>query len=227
VLLIYAARHYRELSAQNELRPQDVMRILVHYHAYGDAAKVRGLVDEHAGRIGCQINAREDEEVGRIEAEYQPWAVRLAAFDAELAEARRMRSAAKMKQEMTKVVRVIARLEKRRKKLAAKVAERDECIAEARRRAAVDRKDVAAVGDELLALYADADELMKHARVVGLDEIEENEFNLNIPRYVDTFVPESRMELKDALIALQEATARAKAAEADLSRLIQQVGIDV
>jgi type I restriction-modification system DNA methylase subunit len=25
------------------------------------------------------------------------------------------------------------------------------------------------------------------ARVVGLDEIEENEFNLNIPRYVDTF----------------------------------------
>ncbi|MBK9065322.1 MAG: N-6 DNA methylase, partial [Gemmatimonadetes bacterium] len=38
VLLIYAARHYRELSAQNELRPQDVMRMLVHYHAYGDAA---------------------------------------------------------------------------------------------------------------------------------------------------------------------------------------------
>jgi type I restriction enzyme M protein len=35
-----AARHYRELSAQNELRPQDVMRMLVHYHAYGDAAKV-------------------------------------------------------------------------------------------------------------------------------------------------------------------------------------------
>lgn len=29
VLLVYAARHYRELSNQNELRPQDVMRILV------------------------------------------------------------------------------------------------------------------------------------------------------------------------------------------------------
>ena len=39
VLLIYAARHYRELSAQNELRPQDVMRMLVHYHAYDDAIK--------------------------------------------------------------------------------------------------------------------------------------------------------------------------------------------
>jgi type I restriction enzyme M protein len=40
-LLIYAARHYRELAAQNELRPQDVMRMLVHYHAYGDAARCR------------------------------------------------------------------------------------------------------------------------------------------------------------------------------------------
>jgi type I restriction-modification system DNA methylase subunit len=42
VLLVYAARHYREHSNQNELRPQDVMRILVHYHAYGDAARVPG-----------------------------------------------------------------------------------------------------------------------------------------------------------------------------------------
>src|SRR5205823_14329251 len=64
VLLVYAARHYRELSAQNELRPQDVMRILVHYHAYSDAAKVPGLVREHSGRIGRQIDAREAEETG-------------------------------------------------------------------------------------------------------------------------------------------------------------------
>ena len=41
VLLIYAARHYRELSAQNELRPQDVMRMLVHYQADGCASSNR------------------------------------------------------------------------------------------------------------------------------------------------------------------------------------------
>src|SRR5690606_9009871 len=35
VLLICAAPHYRELSAQSELRPQDVRRMLVHYHGYG------------------------------------------------------------------------------------------------------------------------------------------------------------------------------------------------
>ena len=224
VLLIYAARHYRELSAQNELRPQDVMRILVHYHAYGDAAKVKGLVGEHAGRIRGQIDAREEEETGRIEAEYQPQAASLAALDADLAEERKKEDAAGTKQEKTKAASSIARLEQQREKLAAKLAERDERVVEARRCAEDDRKDVAAVGDDLSALYADPDEILKHARVVGLDEIEENEFNLNIPRYVDTFEPEPRVEVKDALKALREAEAAANAAEAGLTRLLRGAG---
>jgi len=224
VLLIYAARHYRELSAQNELRPQDVMRMLVHYHAYGDPAKVKSLVDEHAGRIRRQIDARAAEEVGRIEAEYQPQADKLAALDADLAEARRKETAAGTKQDKAKVAGAIAKLEKQRAKLAAKLAERDERIAEARRRAEDDRKDVGAVGDELIALYTDSDELLKHARVVGLDEIEENELNLNIPRYVDTFEPEPRVEVADALKALHEAEAAAKAAETSLAMMLREIG---
>ena len=156
---------------------------------------------------------REEEEVGRIEAEYQPQADKLAALDAELAEARKRESRGQDEAGEGEGRDAIAKLEKQREKLAAKLAERDERIAEARRRAEDDRKDVAAVGDELVALYADPDELLKHARVVGLDEIEENEFNLNIPRYVDTFEPEPRVEVKDALKALREAEAAAKAAE--------------
>lgn len=224
VLLIYAARHYRELSAQNELRPQDVMRMLVHYHAYGDATKVAGLVKEHAGRIRAQIDAREAEETGRIEAEYQPHAGKLAVLDTELAEARNREVVARTKQEKEKASATVAKLEKAREKLAAKLTERDERIAEARRRAEDDRKDVAAVGDELVALYADPDELLKHARVVGLDEIEENEFNLNIPRYVDTFEPEPRIEVKDALKALTEAEDSARLAETKLQDLLKDAG---
>jgi type I restriction enzyme M protein len=224
VLLMYAARHYRELSAQNELRPQDVMRMLVHYHAYGDATKVPGLVAEHSGRIRQQIDAREAEETGRLEAEYQPQANKLAALDAQLAEARKREAAARTKQEKDKAAADLARLERARERLAAKLAERDERIAEARRRAEDDRKDVAAVGEELVALYADPDELQKHARVVGLDEIEENEFNLNIPRYVDTFEPEPRVEVKDALKALREAETVAQGAADALSELLAKAG---
>ena len=72
LLLIYAARHYRKLSALNELRPQDVMRMLVHYHAYGEASKAPDLVEEHSERIQREIDRREADEVGRFEAEYQP-----------------------------------------------------------------------------------------------------------------------------------------------------------
>lgn len=224
VLLIYAARHYRELSAQNELRPQDVMRMLVHYHAYGDAAKVPGLVGEHIGRIRRQIDAREEEETGRIAAEYQSHADKLAALDTQLAKAQADEAAAKTKQEQAKAASVIAKIEKQREKLAAKLAERDERIAQAQRRAEDDRKDVAAVGEELIALYADPDELLRHARVVGLDEIDENEFNLNIPRYVDTFEPEPRVEVTDALKALREAEAEANRADNALSDLLAKVG---
>jgi type I restriction enzyme M protein len=227
VLLIYAARHYRELSAQNELRPQDVMRMLVHYHAYGDATKVAGLVAEHSGRIRKQIDLREEDEVGRLEAEYQPLDDKLAGFAAELAGAHLRQDASDedaSDKETKANAAAIAKVEKQRRKAAAKLSERDERIAEARRRAEDDRKDASTVGEELIALYADPDELLKHARVVGLAEIEENEVNLNIPRYVDTFEPESRLEVKDALKALDEAEAAAKSADATLRKLLKHGG---
>ena len=183
-----------------------------------------GLVEEHAGRIREQIDALEEEEVGRIEAEYQLQAEKIVVLDGELVEAHRKKSAAVTKRDKAKVARAITKLEKQREKLAMKLAERDERIAEARRRAEDDRKDVGAVGDELVSLYANPDELLKHARVVGLDEIEENEFNLNIPRYVDTFETEPRVEVKDALKALREAEIAAKSAEDELGSLLEQFG---
>ena len=76
------------------------------------------------------------------------------------------------------------------------------------------------------ALYADPDELLKHARVVGLDEIAENEFNLNIPRFVDTFEPEPRVEVKDALKALDDADSAVKDAERELTKLLRGIGYE-
>jgi type I restriction enzyme M protein len=224
VLLVYAARHYRELSAKNELRPQDVMRILVHCHAYGDADKVPALVTQHSQRIRAQISQREQEEVERLEAEYQEYTERLAQIDAALADPQ-----IELFQQQTNAGRKAAeaalkRLESQRARPAAKVAERDERIAEARRRAEDDRQEVVRVGEELIALYDDPDELLKHARVVSLDEIAENEFNLNIPRYVDTFEPEPRVEVEEALEALNKAESELQKCEAELQILLQRVG---
>ena len=224
VLLIYAARHYREFSAQNELRPQDVMRILVHYHAYGDAAKACGLVAEHRGRLHQEIDRREEDEAGRIEAEYQPHADRLAALETELREARAKQRAAETQRDKAKAARAVPKMAKQRDKVAAKLAERDERIAEARRSAEDDRKDVSTVGEELVALYADPEELLKHARVVDMEEVEENEFNLNVPRYVDTFDPEPRIEVEDALQQLDSAEEARIKAKTALTAVLREIG---
>ena len=226
VLLVYAARHFRELSNQNVLRPQDVMRMLVHVHAYGDAVKVPGLVAQHNQRIREQINAREHEEIERLETEYAFVATRLAKLETQVAEARAELAKISGKTAQKKAETALAKLETQRDKAAAKIAERDEKIAEVRRRAEDDRKDVEQVGVELGALYGDPDELLKHARVVGIDEIEENEFNLNIPRYVDTFEPESRVEVKDALKVLRETENALQGAEDKLLGLLKVIGYE-
>jgi type I restriction enzyme M protein len=111
-----------------------------------------------------------------------------------------------------------------RDKAAAKIAERDEKIAEARRRSEDDRRDVEQVGAELGGLYGSPDELLKHARVVQLNEIEENEFNLNIPRYVDTFEPERRVQVKDALREMHAANCALASAEDAAGRPAKGIG---
>jgi type I restriction enzyme M protein len=226
VLLVYAARHYRELSNKNELRPQDVMRMLVHVQAYGDAARVPALVARHSQRIREQINIREHDEVERLEAEYAGWVARLVNLDPQIADTQTKLARLTVKSEQTKTKKALDTLQAQRDRAAAKIGERDEKIAEARRRAEDDRRDVDQVGAELVALYADPDELLKHARVVDIAEIAENEFNLNIPRYVDTFEPEPRVAVEDALKLLRNAESALAATEDELMNLLRKIGYE-
>jgi type I restriction enzyme M protein len=226
LLMVYAARHYRELSAKNELRPQDVMRILVHYQAYGDAAKVPDLIAGHSGRIKGQITFREEDEIGRLRIEYQPFADRLEQIGKDIRILEAERDAAKIQKTRGAAQNKLDKLEKSRERMAAKLAERDERIAEAQRRAEDDRRDVDAVGEALKALYLDPDELLKHARVVGIEEIAENEYNLNIPRYVDTFEPEARVSVVEVLRALIGAELEARKAESELMTFLREIGYE-
>jgi len=226
LLLVYAARHYRELSAQNELRPQDVMRILVHYHSYGDATKVAGLVESYSGLIRRQIDLREEDEVGRLMAEGEEHNKRLLVLAKEITATRTDRQGAATRKAIAAVDVKVVRLEKQREKPAAKLAERDERIAEARRLASADRDEVSTIGAELNALYANPAELIKQARVVAIEEVADNEYNLNVPRYVDTFEPEPTIDVRDALTTLEYAGQQARIAEDELKKLLRSVGYD-
>jgi hypothetical protein len=99
-----------------------------------------------------RLNRNHSYTVFRVRVAY---ADRLAALDTEIAVARAKREAAETKGDMTTAETVLTKLEKPCEKLAAKLAERDERIAEARRRAKEDRQDVDKVGDELVARRGD------------------------------------------------------------------------
>ena len=59
---------------------------------------------------------------------------------------------------------------------------------------------------------------------MDVDEIEENEFNLNIPRYLDTFEPEEPIEVRIVIRELEEASKQERQAEERLYLLLQSVG---
>ena len=58
---------------------------------------------------------------------------------------------------------------------------------------------------------------------MDLAEIEENEFNLNIPRYVDTFEPEEEIEVATAVKDLEIARAKEVEVEMRLDALLGKV----
>jgi type I restriction enzyme M protein len=226
LLLVYAARHYRELSNKNQLRPQDIMRILVHYHAYGDPAKAADLVAHHGSRLRAVVDHDETDEVARLTAEFQNHADRLAELEAELVEAQAALTRGTTKGERTKAEKATAKLQAAIEKPQRELRKRDEQIAEVRKRAEEERQAIQAVGQEVIAIYGDPAGLAKHARVVDFPEIEENEFNLNIPRYVDTFEPEEPIDVNQALAELVEAEKARQEADRNLREMLRGVGCD-
>ena len=64
----------------------------------------------------------------------------------------------------------------------------------------------------------------KYARVVPLDEIEQNDWNLNISRYVDTSDEEERIDVREAVRKLRELEGERAAAEATMNRYLAELG---
>ena len=66
----------------------------------------------------------------------------------------------------------------------------------------------------------------KYARVVPLAEIGQNDWNLNISRYVDTTEEEQRIDVADAVRRLRGLEGERAAAEATMNRYLAELGFD-
>ncbi|MDZ7778955.1 MAG: type I restriction-modification system subunit M [Gemmatimonadota bacterium] len=78
--------------------------------------------------------------------------------------------------------------------------------------------------DRLAAAFHAWEDEERFCRVVDLDEIEKNDFNLNIPRYVDTTEPEEPIDVAEELGTLKELMAERDEAERKMLGYLEELG---
>ena len=76
----------------------------------------------------------------------------------------------------------------------------------------------------IVEAYQAFEDIERFAHVADLDEIQGNDFNLNISRYVDTTEPVAVMSVEDALARLREAECKREEAVAKMDRLLAELG---
>jgi type I restriction enzyme M protein len=78
---------------------------------------------------------------------------------------------------------------------------------------------------DLTRIFSDEDEARRYFAVAERAEIEDNEFNLNLPRYVDTFEPEKVLPLAEASARLVAASEAANVAQQTLRDILIVAGV--
>jgi type I restriction enzyme M protein len=214
ILLIWASRNYQSNNPQNIIRRADCMRILVPWRAFGDLKTCCEIVPKHEAELLADIDRERDVVLADIDDAYRPFFDSLAALRKELAEReafvekelvadkeerKKFREEKKTNNERLKAV-----------KREIKTLEKLEVEAEEKRvavRLQVERENALAksVAADLLRICGHPDEAERFFVVAGRDEIEENEFNLNLPRYVETFEPEEMIPMDAAVRSFQNA----------------------
>ena len=76
---------------------------------------------------------------------------------------------------------------------------------------------------KILHAYHERNDIDKFAHVASLNEIKENEYNLNIPRYVDTFEPEPVKPLHEIMADMQELDEEIAHTSQELSVMLQEL----
>lgn len=79
--------------------------------------------------------------------------------------------------------------------------------------------------DKIVETYEHRQDVDKYAHVATMQEIEENGFNLNIPRYVDTFEPEPEIDLNEVAAEIRKLQSEIKDIDAELKPFFDELGL--
>ena len=79
--------------------------------------------------------------------------------------------------------------------------------------------------DAIINAYRERKDVDKFVHVASLEEIKENNYNLNIPRYVDTFVEEELPDLEEVQNNIARLKDEIAEAEAQMARYLEELGL--
>jgi type I restriction enzyme M protein len=77
--------------------------------------------------------------------------------------------------------------------------------------------------DYLAETYHTARDEAHHSRRVDIEEIKENDWNLNVPRYVDTTEPEEPIDVSEKLREIDELEAKREETAAKLEEYMEEL----
>ncbi|KUO48828.1 MAG: type I restriction endonuclease subunit M [Desulfitibacter sp. BRH_c19] len=80
--------------------------------------------------------------------------------------------------------------------------------------------------DIIVKAFDDFKDVDKYSRIVDLDNIKENDYNLNISRYVDTSVEEEEVDIAGVIDEIKELKAQALETERQLNKYLKELGFD-
>ena len=80
--------------------------------------------------------------------------------------------------------------------------------------------------DKIIETYKNREEIEKYSHIASLQEVEENEYNLNIPRYVDTFEEEEEIDIKQVQQDLKEIDKQIEEVDKELNVYLKELGLD-
>ena len=81
--------------------------------------------------------------------------------------------------------------------------------------------------EKIITTYKERRDVDKYAHVASIEEIKENEYNLNIPRYVDTFEEEEPIDLSEVMKKLEQDNREIAELEAKINEQLKILGVEI
>ncbi len=236
ILMIWACRDFRKENPQNILEAADSMRILLPWRGFGDMGSARSLIGEHAEGLVAEEQAQKDRRMQDLEDSYAPLTESLPTASDELRDLESAdfgtwketrapdhpffgrlvtmedgdkgalrKATAEAKKEYKARIGTLKAALKVMNKLCAERGEQEAEVNSAFDRAINDIHDAAA---DLEKVFSDPCSSARYFAVVTREEIVQNEYNLNVPRYVDTWEAQAETSVSEALksVTNEEAT---------------------